>query len=66
MKGPSAMQEVEEAKNALLELGGELVEVDDFTWTEQQFQRVNLRIRKVRSTQERYPRGKGKARKRPL
>lgn len=66
MKGPGAMQEVEEAKNALLELGGELVEVDDFTWTEQQFQRVNLRIRKVRSTPERYPRGKGKARKRPL
>lgn len=66
MKGPSAMQEVEEAKNALLELGGELVEVDDFTWTEQQFQRVNLRIRKVRPTPDQYPRGKGKARKRPL
>ena len=66
MKGPGARQEVEDAKNALAELGGEVIEIDEFTWTEQQYQRVNLRIRKERPTPNRYPRGKGKAKKRPL
>lgn len=66
MKGPNALQEVADAQNALKELGGELIEADNFVWTEQRLQRVNLRIRKVSPTPEHYPRGRGKAKKRPL
>lgn len=66
MKGPNAFQEVKDAQNALKELGGELIETDSFVWTEQKLQRVNLRIRKVSPTPERYPRRQGKAKKRPL
>lgn len=66
MKGPNAQQEIKEAQNALSVLGGEVVEIDDFTWTEQEYERVNLRIRKITATPDRYPRGRGKAKKRPL
>lgn len=64
MKGPKAEEEYEDAQNALKILGGELINIDTIDLHGNT--RKNILIKKVRSTQKKYPRGKNQAKKNPL
>lgn len=64
MKGPKAKEEMEEAKNALKILGAELINVDTIRLGTNI--RNNVLIKKIRSTKNKYPRGKNLAKKNPL
>lgn len=66
MKGPNGDKELEEAKKAIEILGGEVSQLDRFTWTDNNYQRMLIKIKKVKKCPSDYPRGQGKARKRPL
>lgn len=66
MKGPGGLSELEDSREALRLLGGELKQIDEFSWTEASYQRVNMEIKKVVSTPACYPRGQAKPRKKPL
>ena len=56
MKGPKGKEEIEEAKNAFKELGGEVVMINEATLPESNEVRVNILIRKIRKTPKKYPR----------
>ena len=59
-----ADEEVIEAKNAIKILGGELIKVDTFDL--EGAKRQIVVIKKVKNTPDKYPRGNGKERKKPL
>ena len=56
MKGPKGKEEIEEAKNALKELGGEVVEINEVTLPESKEVRINILIKKIKKTPKKYPR----------
>lgn len=56
MKGPRGKEEIEEASNALKELGGEVVEINEVTLPESNEVRVNILIKKIKKTPKKYPR----------
>ena len=56
MKGPRGKEEIEEASNALKELGGEVVEISEVTLPESNEVRVNILIKKIKKTPKKYPR----------
>ena len=56
MKGPKGKEEIEEAKNALKELGGEVVEINEVTLPESKEVRINILIKKINKTPKKYPR----------
>jgi|SRR5699024_1053324 len=66
MKGPQPQEEVEEAKNAIKKLGGELVDVIEYELSDTDNHRSIIIIKKVKKTDKKYPRGGGKPRKKPL
>lgn len=66
MKGPTAREEIMHSIHAIRKLGGEIEKEDQFTWTEEKFQRTLILIRKIKATPLLYPRGQGKPRKNPL
>lgn len=66
MKGPGPQEEVEEAKSAINKLGGELVDVIEYELSDTDNHRSIIIIKKVKSTDKKYPRGGGKPRKKPL
>ncbi len=66
MKGPDSREEIESAKPALDALGGKIVNIDEFTFTEANYGRTIITVKKVRETPKKYPRGQGKPRKDPL
>lgn len=66
MKGPQPQEEVEEAKNAIKKLGGELVDVIEYELSDTDNHRSIIIIKKVKETDKKYPRGGGKPRKKPL
>ena len=57
-------EELTEAENAIKVLGGELEKVEEFTLNEAK--RGIIYVKKVKNTDKKYPRGKGKERKCPL
>ncbi len=57
-------EELEEASNAIEVLGGKLDKVEDFTVNEAK--RGIIYIEKIKHTDKKYPRGRGKERKCPL
>ncbi len=59
-----AQEEVNECKNALKELGGEIETVKNFDFYGAK--RSIVVVKKVKNTPPKYPRGKGKERKNPL
>lgn len=63
-KGECA-QELDEAKNAIKILGGELEDVINYNLPSGD-KRTLITIRKISPTPEKYPRGQGKERKKPL
>jgi len=59
-----AVEEVVEAKNAIKVLGGELEFVENYTLDDAK--RALVVVKKIKSTDKKYPRGNGKERKNPL
>ena len=65
MKGPSAEQEILEAKTAISKLGGEIGNVEKMC-INNEFERNVIVIKKIKKTAEKYPRGQGKPAKEPI
>lgn len=59
-------EELEESKNALKILGGEIEKTESFTLPKDVGKRTVVIIKKVKNTPEKYPRGRGLERKKPL
>ena len=59
-------EELNEAQTALQELGGKLVDVQDFFLPETDMRRSLLVIRKTKATPDKYPRRPGKPSKSPI
>ncbi len=64
-KGEAA-EEIENAKNAVSILGGEIEGINSFTLPDTQGSRAIIVIRKVKPTPAKYPRANGKVKKNPL
>ena len=56
MKGAKGMEEIEESKNALKELGAEVVEIQEIILPESKEKRINILIQKKKDTKAKYPR----------
>lgn len=56
MKGLKGKEEIEDAKKALKELGGEVVEIDEFELPESKEVRINILIKKIKASPKKYPR----------
>lgn len=61
-----AEEEVKESGHAMLVLGGKLEQVDCYELPQNGGARAIVQIKKVKATPEKYPRGQGKERKKPL
>ena len=66
MKGPGHEEELKVSENALDVLGGKIEKVDHFLLGEDKQERTLLLIKKVGKCPDKYPRGLGKPRKKPL
>ena len=66
MKGNNADVEIEEAKKAIKELGGEIVKVEKLLLPELNLERNIVIIKKVKQTQNKYPRKPGTPQKEPI
>ena len=66
MKGSEIEEELNNARNALQILGGEIVKVDSFELADSEMKRNLVIIRKVRNTPNKYPRKAGTPNKEPL
>lgn len=65
MKGPNYKEELEEARNAIRILGGE-VEVISSLNVNEEIERNIIVIKKIKETPKKYPRGQGKPLKEPI
>ena len=61
-----AGEELENAKNAIRTLGGEIEKVYSYSLPEDSGSRTAIVIKKIKSTPEKYPRGRGLERRKPL
>lgn len=61
-----AEDEIKEAENAIKTLGGEIEKIEKYDLPEGFGKRTVIVIKKVKSTPEKYPRGRGLERKKPL
>lgn len=66
MKGNNADTEIEEAKKAIKELGGEIIKVEKIVLPELNLERNIIIIKKVKQTQNKYPRKPGTPQKDPI
>lgn len=66
LKGPNAYDEVESAKNAVVELGGEIVKVEEAVLPDTDLKHTVVVIKKVSNTPEKYPRRAKKIERNPL
>lgn len=66
MKGPQIEQELEEAKFAIKELGGEIEKVEKLNLPDSDIERNIIIIRKIKETSNKYPRKAGLPSKQPL
>lgn len=66
MKGSEINEELEEAKNAIYLLGGELEKVEKITLPDSDLSRNNIIIKKVKNTPVKYPRKAGMPTKQPI
>ena len=64
LKGPKAEEELDQAKNAIEILGGQVIKLDKFQLDDNE--RVNIIVKKVRACKKIYPRGKNLPKKNPL
>lgn len=66
MKGNNADTEIEEAKKAIKELGGEIIKVEKLILPELDLERNIVIIKKVKQTPNKYPRKPGTPQKDPI
>lgn len=66
MKGSNCDDEIENAKNAIKILGGEIEKIEKFTLPNSDNNRTILIIKKVKKTERQYPRNAGIPTKKPL
>jgi 16S rRNA (guanine527-N7)-methyltransferase len=66
MKGPDVKEEVEESKNAIDILGGELESIKEIKLPYLDITHTLIMIKKVKQTPKKYPRQQGKPKKNPL
>ena len=66
MKGNNCDDEIENAKNAIKKLGGEIEKIDKFSLPNSDNNRTILMIKKVKKTDKQYPRNAGIPTKKPL
>lgn len=66
MKGPNIIEEINLAKNALKELGGEIEKIDNLKLPDSNIERNLIIIKKIRNTNIKYPRKAGIPSKNPL
>lgn len=66
LKGPSAYEEIELAKKAVLELGGEIEKIEEVTLPNTDLKHTIVVIKKIKNTPEKYPRRAKKIERSPL
>lgn len=66
LKGPELENELKESENALKELGGKVIDVQEFTLAGGAYTRNLAVIEKVKDTPKKYPRKAGTPQKKPL
>ena len=66
MKGNNAETEIEEAKKAIKELGGEILKVEKIVLPELNLERNIIIIKKIKNTSNKYPRKPGTPQKEPI
>ena len=66
MKGPDADEEIEEAKYAINELGGKIIEIDNIKLPDTDIERKIIIIKKIKENPKKYPRKAGTPSKEPL
>ena len=66
MKGSNTQEEVNESKFAINELGGKIVQVDEFFLPKTDMKRTIIIIEKIKNTPPKYPRKAGLPAKQPL
>lgn len=66
MKGSNAKEEIEQSKNAIQILGGEIEKVEEFNLPDTDMARTIIIVRKVLNTPSKYPRKAGTPSKEPI
>lgn len=66
MKGANVSDEIENAKNAINELGGKIEKIDKFKLANTDNERNIIVIRKIKNTNKKFPRKAGMPKKQPL
>ena len=66
MKGPNIYEELDEAKKAIKILGGKVEKVEEFFLPKTDIKRTVIIIKKIKNTDEKYPRNAGIPIKKPL
>lgn len=66
LKGPELENEIKDSSNALKELGGKVVDVQQFTLADGAYTRNLAVIEKIKDTPKKYPRKAGTPQKKPL
>ena len=66
MKGPNIEEELKNAKNAIKELGGEIIKIENFKLPESDNERNIVIIKKIKETSSKYPRKSGTPSKEPI
>lgn len=66
MKGSNANEEIEDAKNAIKILGGEIEKIEEIELPESDIKRTIIVIKKVKETPKKYPRKAGLPSKEPI
>jgi 16S rRNA (guanine527-N7)-methyltransferase len=66
MKGEKGREEAEEAKKAISQLGGELVDIINITVPEFEYLHTLVIIKKIKNTPKNYPRKNSQIQKKPL
>lgn len=66
LKGSQGLVELEECGQGISKLGGEIKHIENFTLPDNEDQRINIYIKKVKSTPKSYPRMFSKIKKSPL
>ena len=56
LKGSKGLEELKKAKNAIAKLGGEVSIIDQYELPESKEKRANIIIRKIKSSNVKYPR----------
>ena len=66
MKGPNIEEELKNAENAIVELGGSLEKVDNFYLPNSDIERNIIIIKKIKKINDKYPRKAGTPAKEPI